>query len=167
MNKTTLTKTALAKALAISRQEVHRYAKQGMPIDSIDGARAWRSEHVQARVNPKASDEVTTPIEASADPGYLAARRRRETAEASLAEMREQTQRGELVNRAGAERAMETAFRFLRDRILAVPDRMAIPRELQVEIANALREALTDAAKTLPTLADTPSEARPLAQNFS
>jgi len=51
MQATQLTKTQLADALGISRQEVHRYAKKGMPCDSIAAARQWREESVRVRLN--------------------------------------------------------------------------------------------------------------------
>ena len=50
MNKTTLTKTALATALGISRQAVHRYQKQGMPCNTIEAAKAWRANCVRMRI---------------------------------------------------------------------------------------------------------------------
>ena len=51
MNKNSITKTALAEALQISRQAVHRYEKQGMPCDSIAAAKHWRGERVRLRVS--------------------------------------------------------------------------------------------------------------------
>lgn len=54
------TKTQLAEALGISRQEVHRYAKKGMPCESIEAARAWRMESVRVRISePRAPAPAT------------------------------------------------------------------------------------------------------------
>lgn len=59
MQTTTPTKTQLAEALGISRQEVHRYAKKGMPCESIEAARAWRMESVRVRISEPRSPAPT------------------------------------------------------------------------------------------------------------
>lgn len=63
MDKKPLTKTALADALGVSRQCVHRYAKQGMPCTSLDAARAWREHFLRPRVGMPRAPSVAMLIE--------------------------------------------------------------------------------------------------------
>ena len=147
MDKTKLTKTALASALGISRQAVHRYEKQGMPCDTIEAATAWRDATVQPRIN---ATEARHRSGDGGEPLYWASRARREQAEANIAEMREAELRGTFINKAGAERAVSTGFRLMRDMILAVPDRLPIDRALAIEFRRALEDALNDAGKSMP-----------------
>ena len=169
MDKTTLTKTALATALGISRQAVHRYQKQGMPCNTIEAAKAWRDANVQPRINATEAATMDAPTAspkgkaesaarhrrgegAGSDRLYWLSRGRRETAEAAISEMREAELRGTLINKAGAERAISTGFRLMRDSVLAVPDRLPIDRALAIQLREAIAAALTDAVKIMPPL---------------
>ena len=177
MNKKPLTKAALSAALAISRQAVHRYGKQGMPCDTIEAARAWRDANVQPRINatealavdalpasPKDKAEPETRQRAGDAPGndrlYWKSRGRREKAEAAISEMREAELRGTLINKAGAERAISTGFRLIRDSVLAVPDRLPIDRALANQLREAIAAALNDAVKMMPLLPGKGGEAQ-------
>lgn len=79
----------------------------------------------------------------------LAARTVRETYEAQLAKLKFEETRGALINKAGAERAYETAVRLLRDAVLGVPDRLPFPRDQQIQVRDALMSAMADVAKML------------------
>lgn len=63
MDKKALTKTALADALGVSRQCVHRYEKQGMPCISVDAARAWREHFLRPRVGSPRAPSTSWLIE--------------------------------------------------------------------------------------------------------
>lgn len=169
MDKNTLKRTALAAALGISRQAVHRYEKQGMPCDTVEAAKAWRDANVQPRMNATETatqDAATASTKSKADPDarnrsgegggndrlYWRSRGRREKAEASIAEMREAELTGTLINKAGAERAIAAGFRFIRDSVLAVPDRLPIDRALAIQLREAIAAALADAVKIMPSL---------------
>ncbi|GJL73972.1 hypothetical protein [Nitrosomonas sp.] len=39
-------KTELAHGMGISRQMVYKLIKQGMPVDSLEAARAWRKRNI-------------------------------------------------------------------------------------------------------------------------
>ena len=86
-----------------------------------------------------------------ADEDYGQARCRREIAEADKAEIELAQLQGFLINRAGIEMAMETAFRQIRDTIMTVPDRLPIDAAHRTIFRNALRDTLTDALKMLPS----------------
>ena len=62
MDKTTLTKTALASALGISRQVVHRCEKLGMPCDTIEASKAWRLNCVRMRIAEPRPPSATAQI---------------------------------------------------------------------------------------------------------
>ena len=87
-----------------------------------------------------------------ADEDYGQARCRHEIAEADKAEIELAQLQGLLINRAGVEMAMETAFRQIRDTILSTPDRLPIDGAHRTMFRNALRETLSDALKMLPSM---------------
>ena len=66
--------------------------------------------------------------------------------------MREEELRGTLINKAGAERAIATGFRLIRDSVLAVPDRLPIDRPLAIQLREVIAAALADAAKMMQPL---------------
>ena len=166
MDKIALTKIALARALGISRQAVFRYEKEGMPCATIELAKAWRDANVQPRINATEAATMDAPTAspkgkaesaarhrrgegAGSDRLYWLSRGRREQAEAAIAEMREAELRGTFINKAGAERAISTAFRLLRDAILGVPDRLPIEHAQRIEFRRALEAAFSDAEKMM------------------
>ena len=55
-------KTALSAALGLSRQLVHRYEKQGMPVITIELAKAWRDANVQPRITEPRPPSATAQI---------------------------------------------------------------------------------------------------------
>ena len=92
-----------------------------------------------------------------ADEDYGQARCRREIAEANKVEIELAQLQGLLINRAGVEMAMETAFRQIRDTILSTPDRLLIDAVHRTMFKNALRDTLSDALKMIPrTMAGEP-----------
>lgn len=58
----TLSQSALAKGLNLSKQMVSKLKKQGMPIDSVEAARAWREQNL----NIAQRKDVMIQTEASA-----------------------------------------------------------------------------------------------------
>lgn len=52
------TQAMIADALCIDPAMVTRYKRQGMPVHSIEAAKAWRDVNVRMRVNPQASSEA-------------------------------------------------------------------------------------------------------------
>ena len=110
-----------------------------MPCDKVETAKAWRDANVQPRINATEAatiDALTVSDDGASGPApryrsgegsdrlYWLSRVRREQAEAAIAELREAELRGTLINKAGAERAISTGFRLMRDSVLAVPDRL-------------------------------------------
>ena len=153
---TQTTQSNIAKALGIAKSRVTALKAQGMPVTSVDAALAWR----KANLSPAyIKAPVAAPVESTAkaidhgsDETFLEARSRRERSEADKSEIELAQLQGTLINRAGIEMALETAFRQIRDTIMSVPDRLPIDSTHRTLFRNALRDTLTDALKMLPTM---------------
>mgnify|MGYP000311264090 FL=1 len=164
-----VTQAAYARARGVSREAVSRAVKAGR-ISTVDGKRINPAvADVEWAANTKARADggtATTPVgqfvagaakaaqvgggaTPSGGGGYWADRARREKIEADLADLRLQQERGELINKAGAERAYEAAVRLLRDAVFGVPDRLPFPRDQQIQVRDALISAMADVAKML------------------
>ena len=145
----------MAEALGVSKSQVHRDAQAGMPMHSVDAARAWRldqhdmSRTVEGRIDRPATDAPpaavsglasaagageggTSPASSDADgplPGdtaeYRKARSERERTAADRAQLELDQLRGRLIDVSEAKRLAFTSFRSLRDAVLQVPARVA------------------------------------------
>lgn len=101
--------------------------------------------------------EPGAPARSSSDEhGYASARADRERAAAALAELELQKRRSELVDRATVDSEVETLARYLRDRMLSLPEELAdrlaqtaeprlIRQMLIVGIESALAASIADA----------------------
>nr|MBA4203119.1 hypothetical protein [Ralstonia sp.] len=90
--------------------------QQGMPNSSIEDAKAWVRDNVRPR---------TPGIGETGSEDFQAARTRRETAEASLAELKLQEQEGELIRLDAVRNAWATRLTAVRDALLQIPARIA------------------------------------------
>ena len=141
----------IALALGVAPSRITALKRQGMPVSSIHAAIAWRDEnHNPARLKapPNALGGITAI--AGGEETFLEARCRRECSEADKSEIERAQLQGLLIDRAGIEMAIETAFRQIRDSIIAVPDRLPIDAAHRTMFRNALRNTLADASKTMP-----------------
>jgi hypothetical protein len=124
---------------------------QGMPVDSVDSARAWREErqNIAARkpepkpVQPSAGNPLgltsfprppspeiirTNEIKfdiSEMDEAHDEARTRREIAEANIAEMKEGELRGNLIRVSAVKATLAVVFATTRDALLQIPARLA------------------------------------------
>ena len=170
-----LTQSALALALDLTEGRVSQLKSQGMPVDSVEAAQAWRNaqQNIAARKPAPAAAEalaaqhvalppVSAPFNAQTfppspdfpDEDFQAARTRREIAEANLAELKEAEQQG-LVIRVDAVRATwARCLSSTRDAILQIPVRVApiLAAETNIErvsilLESELRQALTELSR--------------------
>jgi phage terminase Nu1 subunit (DNA packaging protein) len=113
----------LAKGLGVTRGRVSQMKAAGMPVDSLDSARAWRDEHVRPRIDntPKGLGAVAAALA----PDIAEARARREHHEANIAAMREHQMAGSLVELALVERALVGMTAQVRANLERVPDKLA------------------------------------------
>lgn len=155
---TAVSQAAYARARGVSREAVRKAIATGR-ISTVDGKRINPSvADVEWAENTKARVDAGTPATpvgqfvacAESGDGYWVDRARREKIEADRAALALAKERGELINKEGAFRALETATRLLRDAVLGVPDRLPLPREQQIQVRDALINALADVAKALP-----------------
>lgn len=139
-----LSQAAIGRALGLAPATITKLKGQGMPVDSVESARAWREarQNIAARkAEPKTKpnydrvggDDFRAMIRANEvkpdgtelDETHDAARTRREIAEANLAEMKEAELRGELIRIAAVKTTLATVFATTRDALLQIPSRLA------------------------------------------
>lgn len=139
----TMSQAAIGRALGLSPAAMTKLKHQGMPVDSVEAAQAWRQarQNVAAR-KPAPSPVATvrrapTPDAPSHDDGrsggdgsgYLdedrdMARTRREIAEANMAEMDEARLRRELIRVQAVQDQMALDYATTREGLLQIPARM-------------------------------------------
>jgi hypothetical protein len=171
-----LSQAELARSLGVHPSVVTRDRLRGMPVDSLDSAKAWRLQHVRPRVRvvvpaPAAAPTALPAIARTAPPapaaadgaeaidhdGYWQSRARREKAEAELAELRLAEQMGKLVNAQAVRTAISKRVAGLRESLLqlparvvpmlvASPDAASMDQILRAEIVTALAQ-LTESAE--------------------
>ena len=154
----------------MSGANVTKLKKAGMPVDSLEAAQAWRLKHqnVAARkALPGAA--VSTLVSADSEvvansESHLAARTRREIAEANLAEMQESEERGALIRVEAVKAALAMAFASAREALLQIPSRIAPGLAAESDaaaIANALQVEIHQALEQLATAGATLSQPEP------
>jgi hypothetical protein len=126
-----LSQAAIGRAMDLSPAAITKLKQQGMPVDSVEAALAWRMarQNVAARkplppaVQHMAPPPRVPPAPAN-DESHDQARTRREIAEANLAELKLAELQGDLV-RAGAVRtAIAKRAAALREALLQMPSRL-------------------------------------------
>lgn len=122
-----LTQSQIAAALQVDKALVSRYKGMGMPVDSIEAARAWKDANIRARIQDRPPADVGTPAApaSAAPPDYWLERARREQAEAAIAELRRGEMQGELIRVSAVRAAMTNAYVTAREGILNIPARLA------------------------------------------
>ena len=132
---------AIGRALGLSPPAITKLKKQGMPVDSVESAQAWRvaRQNVAARkpapVAPPARPPVPPPPAAfpPLDPpedfdtgeDHDAARTRLRISEANLSEMKEAEERGVLIRIDAVKAALSVAMATAREALLQIPSRLA------------------------------------------
>lgn len=164
-----LTQVALGRALGLSPAAITKLKQQGMPVDSVAAAQAWREQklNIAARKPQPAglgSGAAAEPAVAAAfpplggdqggdygDEDFQMARTRREIAEANLAEMREAELEGKLIRVDAVRAAWSRGMAATRNALLQVPPRLAplLAAETDIDrigqiLDQELRQALTE-----------------------
>ena len=157
-----LSQAAIGRAMDLSPAAITKLKKQGMPVDSVESALAWRMarQNVAARKAMPVTVTVqrqapapayAAPIVPANDESHDQARTRREIAEANLAELKLAELQGDLV-RAGAVRtALAKRAAALREALLQMPSRLVpilaadpdpgrMDQALRAEIVAALQQ---------------------------
>lgn len=171
---------AIGRVLGLSAASMTKLKKQGMPVDSVESARAWRTarQNIAARKAEPAAVQPTAPPARPAvspdsfagigmgtvfDPAatepaepnetHDAARTRREIAEANLAEMKEAELRGDLIRVSAVKTTLSTVFATTRDTLLQIPSRLAPLLAADTDPANVQNTLQTEIHQALQHLA--------------
>lgn len=161
-----------AASLGLSKQSGYQAVRR-CSIPVVDGqvdadlADVLYRQRTRRRVNPRRPAEPPAagrPTGGAGSPDkepattYDEARRRREVAEAALAELRLAEQAGTLVLREAVNRTLFVAARVMRDQMLAIAPRLAAslgpvtePKLIELRIAGEVRVALRAFAQQLRT----------------
>lgn len=172
MDRTRATAAATGRELGVSDVAVLKAAKAGRITRNADGTfdidkakLEWAANTSPTRGGPRnglhtpdrpATTASVPSVRAAAENAavsgsLLKARTMRESYEAQTAKLDYQEKAGQLIDRAGVEMAMETAFLLVRDAIMATPDRLPLPVDVCATLRNALRDTLADVEKTIQT----------------
>ena len=138
-----MSQAAIGRALGLSPAAMTKLKHQGMPVDSVESAQAWRHARQNVAARKPAPSPVATvrrPPPPDAPPhddgrsggdgsGYLdedrdMARTRREIAEANMAEMDEARLRRELIRVQAVQDQMALDYATTREGLLQIPARM-------------------------------------------
>lgn len=158
-----MTVSKWAASLGLSKQSGYAAVRR-CSIPVVDGqvdaglADVLYRQRTRRRANPRRPAGAPADGRPAGGPGapgeeaatsYDEARRRREVAEATLAELRLAEQAGTLVLREAVNRTLFTAARVMRDQMLAIAPRLAAslapmtdPRLVELRIADEVRVAL-------------------------
>lgn len=129
-----MSQAAIGRALGLAPATMTKLKHQGMPVDSVESARAWRNarQNIAARKPEPAAlpapvivAREVTPDGFELDETHDAARTRREIAEANLAEMKESEQRGELIRVSAVEVVWAASLASVREHLMQVRARLA------------------------------------------
>lgn len=132
------TQADIGRALGISPANMTKLKKQGMPVDSIKAARAWRNKHQSvARVTGQGksldaaavrSEAIQAPPQAANGepvPDFNLSRARSEAAEARLSQLSLNEALGVLIRRDEVEAILARQCAAVRDGLLQLPARLA------------------------------------------
>ena len=153
---------ALATALGLTPGRITMLKKQGMPIFSVEAARAWRAQHIAPVPGAKPAEPAAGQPEAAVattkpPAGYEASRARREAAEAAMAEMREAELSGQLIRVEAVRATWATRITSTRDALLQIPPRLAPVLAAESSLATVtqlledeIRQALSELSRPQP-----------------
>lgn len=160
------TQIEIAEALDLTPAAVSQWAKKGMPTSSVEDAKAWRDANVRKR--PKrgqVEQAVATQKTANALPAttrrddvfdgesatsWDEARRRREVAEAQLAEIKLSETMGDLIRVSEVKAALAGKISSMREAFLQIPSRLVpvlVAESDPVKIHRLLEDELNTALK--------------------
>lgn len=144
----------IAAALGISHPRVVALSKEGMPTDSIEAAAAWREAHM----NPAAQVGQAFRNGDLPDEDFQTARTRREIAEASIAQLKEEEMRGELIRVEAVRSALASLISTTREGILQVPARMAPVLAVETDPGAVHDLLMSELNQVLSRLASAPAK---------
>jgi anion-transporting ArsA/GET3 family ATPase len=172
-----MSQAALGRALGLSPAAITKLKGQGMPVDSVASAQAWREARqnvAQRKPSPVSAPEpapvrrvelhgvpvfggAVPPLDFPLGEDRDEARTRREIAEANMAEMEEARHRRELIRVSAVQAQLATDYATTRDAMLQIPARMApllAAEEDPAAVQTLLHAEIHQALMTLAGAAD-------------
>ena len=148
--------TEIAEALGLTRQRVSVLVKQGMPVDSVEAAMAWRQARDDERRRPAPIPELETLTDLSLEQSIITHKARVEHA----GEIWDAAMRGGDTNQGKYQSAYNAAFKTLIDleaelerrkvtnaEIISAKEAKEAMRELIAEVVNRLDKLALDCAE--------------------
>ena len=148
--------TEIADALGLTRQRVSVLVKQGMPVDSVEAAIAWRQARDDERRRPAPIPELETLTDLSLEQSIITHKARVEHA----GEIWDAAMRGGDTNQGKYQSAYNAAFKTLIDleaelerrrvtnaEFISAKEATAAMRELIAEVVNRLDKLALDCAE--------------------
>lgn len=137
-------RAALSVALNVSKGQVSKCVRRGMPVHSVAAASSWYEQNIRYRAGGRVSDE-------SAAADIAQSKARQQAATAALLEAKAAAMRASLVDKAGVDRAVNATSQLLQKRIGdELPARHAAelaaitdPWTAECRLRELLRQALT------------------------
>lgn len=139
-----LSQAAIGRALGLSPAAITKLKKQGMPVDSVESAQAWRVARQNVAARKPVAAVVASSLRLPAPPPAAAfppldrpdedcdlgedhdtARTRLRISEANLSEMKEAEERGVLIRIDAVKSALSVAMATAREALLQIPSRLA------------------------------------------
>jgi phage terminase Nu1 subunit (DNA packaging protein) len=136
-----VTQAEIADALGISGATVSRFKRKGMPVSSIEAARAWRDENVRPRYEKPTGSIVDETA-------------RLKSAQADMAEMEAAEKRGELAPVSDMEMAASEAMVIVRTQLEAIAGRTAKQLAAMTDAAEIRQFTLNEIRRSLAAAAD-------------
>ena len=148
--------TELADALGLTRQRVSILVKQGMPVDSVDAATAWRQARDDERRRPAPVVDLGTLTDLTLEQSIITHKARVEHA----GEIWDAAMRGGDVNQGKFQSSYNAAFKTLIDleaelerrrtangEFISAKEASEAMRELMAEVVNRLDKLALDCAE--------------------
>lgn len=173
-----VSQAAIGRALGMSPANITKLKKQGMPVDSVESAQAWRmarqnvaarkpvpGQHNKAALPPLPAVESTATDldDIPMGEGHDEARTRLRISEANLSEMREAEERGQLIRVDAVKAALSVAMATARESLLQIPSRLAAllaansdPASVQNLLHSEIHQALVELSGTSARLGEAP-----------
>lgn len=139
-NRKVLTKKALAKALRVSRQMVHKLQLRGMPVDSVEAAQEWRRVNLEPKRTPGAV--VTSEVA------------RLKSAQAEVAELDAAARRGKVIALEDVRRAFSEAMVIIASQLDGLGGRCAAQLAGMTDAAEIRRFLLNETRRIRAAAAD-------------
>jgi len=154
-----MNQTQLAEALGMSRQQLYRLKRRGMPVDSVESALSWRSKHLDPAWMSPEETKASSKAKDIEEIDYHSSKALREHFAAKKEELEFKRMDNELMVAEDAHSAVAALMVALRSGLesmgsVLAPQLAASPDEGMCRrlVDDRVRSALTECARKLESL---------------